>query len=115
MVIRFPTNAEGVPGAVVVVKRITPQEYLENMTAILSEAKAQGVCVGDTHREPTAFQKGWLARVMNAVGFYHPQWMKFIHKTEDDHLEAIQEEEDGDTRDTIILDIVKRLYTRQSA
>ena len=56
-----------------------------------------------------------MARVMNAVGFHHPQWIKFIHKTEDDHLEAIQEEEDGDIRDTIILDIVKRLYTRQSA
>ena len=101
--------------------RITPIEYIENLRNTLSRAKAEGVSSGNTNRpgntnrKPLARQKGQMARVMNAAGFHHPQWMKFIKNMEEDKIESIREEEDGEDKDNVVLDILKRMYTRQSA
>ena len=101
--------------SIVVTRRINTQEYIDNVRETLSEVKAQSMYNGDIKREPTAHQKWWMAGVMYAVGFYHLQWMKFLQSSEEQKIDKIREEEDGDKRHNIIPDILKRLFTRQSA
>ena len=102
---RYSIDAKGVPETVKVECRITPIEYIENLRNTLSRAKAEGVSSGNTNRKPLARQKGWMARVMNAAGFHYPQWMKFIKNMEEDKIESIREEEDGEDKDNVVLDI----------
>ena len=40
-----------------------------------------------------------MARAMNAVGFHHPQWMKFIMSSKVEKIDNITEKEDGEEKE----------------
>ena len=55
-----------------------------------------------------------MARAMNAVGFHHSQLMKFIMSSKVEKIDNITEKEDGEERNEVVQDILKRMFMRPS-
>ena len=66
---RYRLNSQGVPDGVIVMKYITPQQYVDNLQNVVGEVIAGDLTVGDMSSSPTKYQQRLMARLMNAVGY----------------------------------------------
>ena len=57
------------PERVMKEKRLTPEQYIDNLTNVLMDAKEEGFCHGRLTNTPKAVQKSLLAEVKKAAGF----------------------------------------------
>ena len=79
---RYNNDSEGVPERVIVHKRMTPDEYICNLTNALVEAKKEGLCHGRLSTFPSEVLKSLMAEVMNAAGFCSTKWIGYCHTKE---------------------------------
>ena len=115
LVRRFRVDEEGVPEDVIIMKRIPVDEYITFLTNALAEAKDAGLCHGRTSSTPSNVQKSLMAEVMNVAGYCSTKWIGYCLTKEEKKTEKIKVDEDGDEKDELMKDIMKRLYTRKSA
>ena len=108
-------DEEGVPEDVIIMKRIPVDEYITFLTSALAEAKDAGLCHGRTSSIPSDVQKSLMAEVMNGAGYYSTKWIGYCCTKEEKMMDQIKVDEDGDEKDELMKDIMKRLYTRKSA
>ena len=102
------------PENAIVMKKISVDEYIHNLTNALADAKDAELCQGRTLSSPSAVQKSLMAKVMNMNGYCSPKWIGYC-RTKEKKIEEVRVEEDEDARDELMKDILNRLYTRKSA
>ena len=71
----YQVDMEGVPETAIVMKRLSVDEYIQNLTNALAEAKDEGFCHGRILSSPSAMQKCLMAEVMNAGGYCSTKWI----------------------------------------
>ena len=108
-------DGEGVTETVITEKRLTPQQYIDNLTSALAEAKEEGLCQGKLTKNPTEVQKSLMAEVMNAIGFCSTKWIGYCHTKAEKEMEQIQADEDECVRDDTVKAVLTRMFTRRSA
>ena len=64
------TGSDGV----LIMKYITPQQYVDNLHKIMGDVIANDLTVGDTSSPPTRYQQQLMARLTNTVGFCSTKW-----------------------------------------
>ena len=76
----YRLNSQGVPDGVLIMKYITPQQYVDNLHKVVGDVIANDLTVGDTSSPPTRYQQHLMARLMNAVGFCFTKWKGLINE-----------------------------------
>ena len=102
----YQLDVEGVSENAIVMRRLSIDEYITNLTNVLTDAKDVGLYHGRTSSSPSGMQKSLMAEVMNAAGYYSTKWIGYCHTKE-----QVRVEEDKDSRDELMKDISKRVYT----
>ena len=114
-VIDYQMNEEGVPERTIVMKKLTVDEYIHNLTNALTEAKVEGLFHGRISSSPPAVQKYLIAAVMNTAGYCSTKWVGYCRTKEQKKFEEVQVEQDEDAWGDIIKSILKKVYTIRSA
>ena len=106
----YQLDVESVSENAGVMRRLSIDEYITNLNNALADAKDAGLYHGRTSSSPSGMQKSLMAEVMNAAGYYSTKWIGYCCIKE-----QVRVEEDKDSRDELMKDILKRVYTRKSA
>ena len=100
----FPMT-DGVPDGVVIKQQIDIEDYITQLRNTVADAIAAGFNVGRDANKPRT--------TLNAVGYHNPKWVCLLN---DDKELKMQEEVrvniDEDDNDEILLDMLKRVVTR---
>ena len=107
---RYQLDVQGVPDGVLLMKYITPQQYVDNLAQVVRDVIANDLTVGDTSSSPTSHQGHLMACLMNAVRYCSTKWKGYINKRK----EQIQDDIDG-TDDEELKDIISRMYMMKAA
>ena len=89
-------DAEGMPERVMTEKRLTPEQYIDNLANVLMDAKEEGLCHGRLTKTPKAVQKSLLAEVMKAAGFCSTKCISYCCTKAQKELEQLRVDEDED-------------------
>ena len=63
------------PRGVILTTLITPEQYNENLSKVLSDVKTPNVTGGGTYAKPSEAQQTLMARLMNACGYSSTKWV----------------------------------------
>ena len=77
-------------------KRLTPEQYIDNLTNILMDAKEEGLCHGRLTNTPKEVQKSLLAEVMKAAVFCSTRCISYCCTKAQKELEQLRVDEDED-------------------
>ena len=116
IMVNYRMDGDGVPDGAVIMKRVTPEEYVTQLRSLIGEVMEKGLTIGSTDSAPNILQQRWMTVLQNSASYLFMKWSRLlVNERLEEEQEKIRQQEDGIDNEAEIEEIKKVMATRTAA